>query len=1369
MIRHKKEMKRVVIVVIFISIVLISNLQIIHRDNLIKENITGDDQLGELPNIADLAIDDYITGFGVDQDVRIYANNESEGLNDNQGFFKIPSITEDMYLTYGDFNFAFQNNFTTEYVLEDDDALYAEDFISFDYDKSISGITFHNGSLYAGTPDNWKDGDIGTWVEYNTDTGESVINFTIRANFTGTDFTDTGINGNIDFNRSNILGLISSLFFRVNNDVNLTIRIKDFSQSTWKEVITNLRVNSSSTRRELTEHFINENLNFIDLTSTCYIQFFFESLDLNPFIARLYEFDMQSTYAFDFPITEQKYVALEFDLKGKNSTVNGFYAWIRTLNLTEAASSQLNITLYRSNATVVRTDFNLRNVMLGPDYNELIDTQLFNYTDDKLSYFEFNIVNTQDLNLSNYFIVIKSTNPKEVYSLVTIPYFDYGEAEGRTEHQLIITEDNGVNWKFSKKVVKTDYVPTDYENSNLDASSFKINVTRGFMPSDFIFNGNKTLRIQDIPIDNQEISSYPYNESSYLTWGLGRWNNSFPTTIEDTPSNEFEVYLNWNKSIVEGFKFNVNYSVNAYWIDGAVAYYNATYNENPEWELSFNFDKTNPNFNNWDFLEFWYVYPNFMSAHNLTNPNNEEFLWLLEEESVVADNPSKLKLVVNETFSSTEGIYALNLTSYNFIKEMHSYINYYGNLWETNGFLYGDNISISVDIQDHNFNAPLNGDVNATLFYPNGTRFLSADLTSSVGVIDNSLLSYDFNNNTILYVTKELTEFGKYEIGFFWFNGSALGCKKLRIYIEAYDLELYNCTYLSDLGTNLIIGELNTKVYPTYTILIASINETTGISTPNFYPINNSDLDQTFSYDLGGQELSLLMKSFLQSEDILNPNEKVNIKTTIQNTHPFIPFDVAVNVKLVSYVNDDWIIAENTSSPVNLNFAGTSDDTYQFDVDLTIPNLNLVTYTWEGVNAPVRLGGAKTIVTLYIEDIKVGSYEIADYSLLSNETSSKYEGYILGLEIAEEVTSATILYEFERNECLYFPDNSSFLVNIIDKNYVSSYKQFDKTFSLNLNSKFTNIQITPDDARRGEIINVSSILTTEFGDELPTKNVTCEYYDSSSHWVRIGSDLTNASGSVTFLINTATIDFDEEEDLILKLSWEGDIVNGISKNITVELIQEENNFSISINQNDAMIYKSKFTTLKITINNFGESNLRFFNYSVDIEGDLPFSIVEINNLELNRLQPGESTEIIIKIEIPQINRLELTFAITAQNILTGENITVSEYSSFKVFDTPLLDYFIELFMFIMISIFAMIWILAVFYGFRVRKRIEEPVETIERKPRKGKYVMVSDLKKPAPHKKAPKKKEEVKPEKRTDLDSLLEERGLSDKKKKPKK
>ena len=66
------------------------------------------------------------------------------------------------------------------------------------------------------------------------------------------------------------------------------------------------------------------------------------------------------------------------------------------------------------------------------------------------------------------------------------------------------------------------------------------------------------------------------------------------------------------------------------------------------------------------------------------------------------------------------------------------------------------------------------------------------------------------------------------------------------------------------------------------------------------------------------------------------------------------------------------------------------------------------------------------------------------------------------------------------------------------------------------------------------------------------------------------------------------------------------------------------------------------------------------------------------------------------------------------------------------------------------------------------------IEEVKKKPRreKGRYVPVSELKKPTPIKKIPKKKEEPKKvveKEKVDLDSLLEERGLADKKKKSEK
>jgi hypothetical protein len=1349
-----------------------ANIPFFNQSILINENDNNNIDLEELPQSSDLKVNDYITGSGVDQDVRIYVSNESENLSDNQEFFEIPSLTtDDMFLTYGDFNFTFQNNFTTDYVLEDNSALYATDFISFDYDTGSSGIFIANGTKLSGGFADLIDNTNSTFIYMNATQG--LLNFTINADFTGTTYTQSGImNGNVEFNRTKILGLIYSLVYRVFTDANLTVRVKDYSQSTWNDVISKLPINSSLGIQEIDERFINENLNFIDLSDICFLQFIFERDDNSPFITRLYEYDMQSTYAFDLPITNQEYVGLEFDLKGQESAVNGFYAWIRTLNLTEAATSQLNITLYRSNTTIVRTISNLRSVQMGPDYGDMIDSQLVSYSGDSLTYFEFNTVNTGKLNLSNYFIVIKSTNSKEVYSLVSLPFFNFGD-DGKTEHKLITTSNDGIRWENAEKIIDTDNPPFPYYSGQLDASSFKLNVTRGYMPSDFTYNDNQTLRVQDIPIENLEINSYPYNESSYLTWGLGRWNYSFTPVIEDTPTNQFQVYMSWNASIIQGFKFNVSYSINAYWVEPATTNYKVKYGDDPEWIFGYNFDNNDPKFNNWDFFEFWFVYPDYMNAHNLTNPNSDEFLWQLEDESVITDSPSKLKLVINESFSILNGIYTLNLTSFNFIHSIHSYIKYYGELWETSGFMYGDNISLGVDIQDHNSVAPLSGDVNATLFYPNGTRYPGAEFYSSSGIIDDSVLSYDFNNATILDITKDLNEFGEYQLGFFWFNGSALGCKKLTLYIDTYDLELYNCTYLPNLQSNVLIGEIFNKVFQNYTILIASINDTTGISMPNFYPVNESELNQEYIYNLGGQDLTLLMESFLQSEDILNPNEIVNFKTTIQNTHPFVPLDVSINVKLTSFINEEWIIAEQTSSTESLNFSGHPNDTYTFDVNLTIPNLDVVTNTWEGVNAPIRLGGAKTIVTIYIDDIEVGIYESADYSLLSNETSNNYEGYILGIATSEELTSKSLLYEFERDECIYFPDNSSFLVNIIDKNYVSSYNQFNDEYSLRLNSIFTDIRTTPNNPRKGEFFNLSSILTTEFGEELSGKNVSCEYYSSSS-WVFLDSLFTNVNGSVKFLIETVGLDF--EGDLLLRLSWSGDIVNGVSKNITVNIIQVVNNFSISITQQDTIIYKSRITSLRVVITNIGNSTLRFFNISVTIGNDLEYLLVEVNYIDLDWLPAGGTTFLVFEIEITEVNTLEFIFSISAQNIVTEENLTLSKESSFQVFDPPIAESIMEYFIFIIIGAFVLIWAFALLYSRRIKKRIEEPVEVPIPRPRKGRYVPVAELKKPEPVKQIKKKKpkkapEEAQPEKTTDLDSLLEERGLAekDKKKEPSK
>ena len=86
---------------------MVSNAQFFSISNLVGEDSHDDKGLETLPISSDLNVDDYITGSGNDQDVRIYVNNESENLNNNPDFFEIPSVSsDDMYLSYGDFMFS---------------------------------------------------------------------------------------------------------------------------------------------------------------------------------------------------------------------------------------------------------------------------------------------------------------------------------------------------------------------------------------------------------------------------------------------------------------------------------------------------------------------------------------------------------------------------------------------------------------------------------------------------------------------------------------------------------------------------------------------------------------------------------------------------------------------------------------------------------------------------------------------------------------------------------------------------------------------------------------------------------------------------------------------------------------------------------------------------------------------------------------------------------------------------------------------------------------------------------------------------------------------------------------------------------------
>jgi hypothetical protein len=172
---------------------------------------------------------------------------------------------------------------------------------------------------------------------------------------------------------------------------------------------------------------------------------------------------------------------------------------------------------------------------------------------------------------------------------------------------------------------------------------------------------------------------------------------------------------------------------------------------------------------------------------------------------------------------------------------------------------------------------------------------------------------------------------------------------------------------------------------------------------------------------------------------------------------------------------------------------------------------------------------------------------------------------------------------------------------------------------------------------------------------------------------------------------------------------------------------------------------------------------------------------------LDYFESGDKIDITIEIEVPNIDSLytNLTIIITGQNLISDEIFSVNTQITINFLNRTLWDYLLDYIMFIIIGLIGLVWFLAYIFSKKINKKIEAPLkESAPRRPRKGKYVKVSELK-PRPTKvkekaevpkkkgapaKAPEKKEkkeidlrEVK--KRTDLDSLIE-KDLDKKKKK---
>ncbi len=766
-------------------------------------------------------------------------------------------------------------------------------------------------------------------------------------------------------------------------------------------------------------------------------------------------------------------------------------------------------------------------------------------------------------------------------------------------------------------------------------------------------------------------------------------------------------------------------------------------------------------------------------------------------------------IVVNSSVTGNlNGTYALKLISKNLLnddKYLHSYINFNEHLWETDGFMIGDNISVGIDIQDHVQKAPDSGNASVVMYNPDGTKFNEINSTDGEKTKDKSYLQYDFENNTIATLTETFplaTKGSNYMLGYFWTNGSAIGCRKRDIFIENFNLSVSNFEYIKDIDYNILKGSVS-KIQDQYSLLVATVRDITGQSTPNFYAVNNQSVGTVLSYDYNGEEIEVLIKSFKQNETIINPGEKLDFELVLQNLHNALDLNVKVSVKLVSLANEDWIIAEGTSSPTLLKLYGDPEgnDTKSFDLSLSIPS-KTSDNIWYGVNSPIRKAGAKTIVSLYIEDEFADSYSFNDYSLIVNETDDKFEGYVSTLKFSENISSNSLSQTFNRTECLYLPEVNYFVINLYDQNYMSTYDQILYNFAIKRNTQFANISNIPSNPINGSTFNITALLQSEFGEAVGNVPTSCQLFQNNT-WEELAVNFTDNAGLVTYIIDAKN--FSHLQNPTFRLMYSGDAYfTGTSSNYTVNFTEIINEISIRLLGEHPYIYRNKKSTIDLRLQNNGNSTLDISEISAVFDFGIQNSIVSVYAEQMNKFEPGESLDLKFEVNPANVAESEVNFTIVinAESVASSNDITISDKFTISVIDAPITDFIVEILTFLMIAAFASVWIVGLLGARYLKRKVETPVEEVKKgPPRKGKYVKVEELEQIEPEpeqiegieedlevsegpleeateepaeepqkklkkKRSKKKKKETKKqpkkEKATDLDSLLEEEGLND-------
>jgi len=1366
---YLKLIRKINILILF-SLVILFPLIISNNVNFTNNNLNNlsdfnSDYNPEDRILSSSDLENPWVGIGNNRTVYTYLYNLSYKENQENGF-NITVDTSPSESYSGIFNFTFDSEYNTTYVIENDSPLSC----SFSNISSRANQYWQPNNitgpdhayLEIGTPvsghDNFSqlaDTDLNTYYAANSEyiSQNNIINFIYEANFTTV----------LDFNKTETLGFIYNILYRSTKDVDFKLYIYNYYDSKWEEI--DNTVLYSSIKALYSKRVPNTNIKYFNENNQTKFKISVNS-SIDSFEFRIYDIKVEILRAIEVPITNTNWVALEFDLKG-NSTLYGFFAWIRTRQ-PEQPNANLTISLYRANQTTVRTEGQgvLSPLIIAAEPKTLIWTRnITNFSGDSYQFIPFkeDYSGIPNMNISNYFIVISSNVSERIYSITTIPY---GKGSGypdlipdpdnKINHLFLYSENSGVSGSWKKKFLTSNVY-------QVDAAPFSISLKRPWIPNEEI-----NITLDGTPLTPFSITDDIFENTSGWHWGLGKWEGIFENKTTDINKN-ITISLNWNKNISSSIHFNVYYNITIRSIEQGLVRFNASYNKDPVWEINYTYNSAK--YPNWNFIKFDYIMPKDWA------PSYKPPKLIAPDGSDISQNYTgpfgygeyNIYGVLNQTVSiKGNGNYSLYCNSSNYIYETISYINIANYSWITNAFMQGDNISVLLGI--------FNGTNTNSHILNNGTAICEfydslGNLVPSLTLIDNEfdrkintpqkVVYYEFNKSVMINssFSYNLTK-DEYNILFKWNNGDEIGFKKHTIYITDYSATINEIDIDEETKSNIVIASVkkNKTDETSYKYSIFAINKT----DPNYRP-SEPYINQTINKLYN--DFKIQISNIIVNETLLNPGENIEINVSVVNTHPALGFNVKLQIQFNQLINQQWISFEVNTSESFLNMSGTINDSYLFNITCPVPS-NFI-----GINAPIRLNPMIMSVTPYIEGIKKDPVPLDYIFPFVNFTEDEFEGKVLGYQADLPNSAPVIIKSIPRNNSI-IPGNTTYLLQIYSNKFVSTNYSIIKTFESNLLSEFDEIS-TKDSVIWNKNYVLQGYLLDELKNPIPNQTISIDYWNGSE-WLayyKVNFPISNLlqTDSTGFFSDTFNSSVFNKSDLIkIRLSYQGNVsYYQTSKIITINPIVYENQISISlINSTDKVDFKiGQSNTICFKIQNKGNSTLNIIQYEFKVKSNIEeFEVLENQqDIQIPKIiKPTESITFTFIVIVPNSAKYNaqanVTLIINATACESEESLSELFEIQLNLVEYTLFDNFTQL----IINLFLFGVIIIIFYSMvrilKIRKKLQEvPPEA----PSRRRYVEVSELTKELEKEKSIKETEEKEKEKKsTDIDKLLEEEGI---------